>query len=94
MEVDKKANGKRAAEESKVVPKKKAKEEAEEEDDGDKDKRTLFVRNLPFSVTDDQVPHQQFKTPFYLVLKDATEKLDSKKFQINSTRYNKPVPGR
>jgi RNA recognition motif-containing protein len=55
MEVDAK---KRKTEEVSEVPAKKAKEapvEEEESDGGDKEKRTLFVRNLPFSVTKEQV---------------------------------------
>merc|ERR1712130_408938 len=57
MEVDESKAKKRKTEEKGETKAKKAKQEeaAEEEDDGDKDKRTLFVRNLPFSVTEDQM---------------------------------------
>ena len=54
METD--APKKRAKETNGGPAAKKAKEEEEEEaEEEDKDKRTLFVRNLPFSVDEDQV---------------------------------------
>lgn len=60
MEVDSKKRP--AASNGDSTPAKKQKSvdepaEEEEDDGGDKDKRTLFVRNLPFSVTEDQVRH-------------------------------------
>ncbi len=54
METD--APKKRAKEQNEGPAAKKAKEEDEEEDEFvEKDQRTLFVRNLPFSVDEDQV---------------------------------------
>lgn len=57
METD--APKKRAKDQNGGPAAKKAKEEEEEEEEEaeeeDKDKRTLFVRNLPFSVDEDQV---------------------------------------
>merc|ERR1712127_764430 len=53
METD--APKKRAKETNGGPAAKKAKEEEEEEEEEDKDKRTLFVRNLPFSVDEDQM---------------------------------------
>lgn len=54
METD--APKKRAKEQNEGPAAKKAKEEEEEEDEFvEKDQRTLFVRNLPFSVDEDQM---------------------------------------
>ena len=50
---------KRKAEPEATTPSKKVKKEeaanGDEGDDDERNKRTLFVRNLPFSVTDEQV---------------------------------------
>ena len=58
METDLKVHKRKGdAAEEKTTPAKKTKQEepAEDGDEDDENKRTLFVRNLPFSVTDEQV---------------------------------------
>ena len=55
METEMKVHKRKGDAENGSPAKKAKKEEPEEEDDGDENKRTLFVRNLPFSVTEDQV---------------------------------------
>ena len=47
------ANG--TTDKSESAPKKAKQAEPEESEEDERNKRTLFVRNLPFTVTDDQV---------------------------------------
>lgn len=58
METEEPAKKRKGEETEAVVEAKKAKPapvEEEEDDGGDKEKRTLFVRNLPFSATEEQM---------------------------------------
>ena len=64
---------KRKAEPEATTPSKKVKKEeaaanGDEGDDDERNKRTLFVRNLPFSVTDEQVV-LGFDSVFYVVFR-------------------------